>query len=205
MNREETDLRSAIEGLISSSTFPVLIAIDGGSGAGKTTITSIIQEWFNATVIHLDDFYSADIPYRKWQDFSITERFDNVFRWEDLKRDVLIPLKSGVAAKYYAFNFDSGRPDGTFDMKEEPTLLKSADVLILEGAYSASPHLDDLLDLKILVDVPVEERHYRLNSRESEDFLIDWHEIWDEVEQYYFGEVRPNETFNLVVTESFGS
>jgi len=205
MNREETDLRSAIEGLISSSTLPVLIAIDGGSGAGKTTIANIILEWFNATVIHLDDFYSADIPYSKWQDFSITERFDNVFRWEDLKRDVLIPLKSGVAAKYYAFDFYSGRPDGTFDMKEEPTLLKSADVLIMEGAYSASPHLDDLLDLKILVDVPVEERHDRLTSRESEDFLIDWHEIWDEVEQYYFEEVRPNETFNLVVTESFGS
>jgi len=205
MKRQKAGLRSAIEELISASNHPVLIAIDGGSGAGKSSMASIIQEWFDATVIHLDDFYSSDIPYRKWQHFSVKERLDKVFRWDELKEGVLIPLKSGIAAKYYAFDFNSTRPDGTFDMKEAPTSLISSDVIILEGAYSASPHLVDLLDFTILIDSSVEERHDRLASRENEEFLIDWHALWDDVERYYFVEVRPKGTYNLIVSESFGS
>lgn len=48
-------------------------------------------------------------------------------------------------------------------------------MILLEGACSAHPELADLVDLAILVDVPVGERHVRLEAREDGDFLEKWH------------------------------
>jgi len=39
---------------------------------------------------------------------------------------------------------------------------------LIEGAYSASPKLADLVDLAIPVDVPVQERHVRFDGREAD-------------------------------------
>jgi uridine kinase len=200
MNEIYLRIKSAIRKLIPSTNLPVLIAIDGGSGAGKTTVTKTIEELLNAAVIHLDDFYSADIPYRKWQGFSVEEKFQNVFRWNELREEVLEPLKSGCNASWFAFDFNASSVDGTYALEKDPKSLKPTDVVILEGAYSASPHLDGLIDFSILVDVPIDERHERLDKRESEDFLIGWHNIWDDVEKYYFNEVRPREYFDLIIS-----
>ncbi|MCK4961542.1 MAG: hypothetical protein KAS19_03605 [Anaerolineales bacterium] len=65
-----------------------------------------------------------------------------------------------------------------------------------------TPHvqsLGDLVDLTILVDVSIDERHARLASREDKDFMDRWHKIWDPVEKYYFTQVRPKSSFDLVV------
>jgi len=73
-------------------------------------------------------------------------------------------------------------------------------VIVLEGAYSASPPLADLIDLRVLVNVPVRERHRRLDERERDkSFLQRWHLLWDAVEEYYFSEVMPESAFDLIV------
>jgi hypothetical protein len=55
------------------------------------------------------------------------------------------------------------------------------------------------VDVAILVEVPIEERHARLAAREEPYFLETWHRRWDEVEAYYFEQVRPKSSFDLVV------
>ena len=77
-----------------------------------------------------------------------------------------------------------------------------AAVIILDGAYSASPGIADLVDFSVLVDLPVSERHKRLAERENAQFLRRWHETWDEVEEYYFTIVRPKSSFDLIVSGS---
>ena len=42
---------------------PILIAIDGGSGSGKSSIAGIIAKQLNATLIATDDFYAAEITH----------------------------------------------------------------------------------------------------------------------------------------------
>jgi uridine kinase len=51
-----------------------------------------------------------------------------------------------------------------------------------------------------LVDSPVDVRHLRLALREDPEFLRCWHARWDEAEEYYFSEVRPRASFDLVVS-----
>jgi len=72
-------------------------------------------------------------------------------------------------------------------------------VILIEGAYSASPAIADLIDLTILVDLPARERHVWLEAREDQDFLEKWHQRWDEGEEYYFNQVRPKSSFDFVV------
>jgi uridine kinase len=80
------------------------------------------------------------------------------------------------------------------------TEVASAPTVLVEGAYSASPPLRDLIDLAVLVDTPDELRRLRAAARgDAAEFLAAWHGIWDEVEAYYFGQVCPPESFDLIV------
>jgi uridine kinase len=91
------------------------------------------------------------------------------------------------------------RADGTYGMQDTVKQRSPADVILIEGSYSAGPALADLVDLTILVDVSVDERHGRLQKREERDFLRRWHRIWDEVERYYFTQIRSSNSFDFVV------
>jgi len=195
-----TKVIAAIRRLLSSRPGPIVGALDGGSGAGKSTLARLIQDRVETALIPIDDFFAADIPDSRWDEFSVEERLRYVFDWRRLRESVIEPLLAGERAKWYAFDFESGlRSDGTYGMLADPTEREPADVIILEGAYSACPELADLVDLAILVDVPVEARHARQKAREDAAFLEGWHRRWDPVESYYFTQVRPKSSFDIVV------
>jgi hypothetical protein len=74
--------------------------------------------------------------------------------------------------------------------------MKSDNFEILRERW---PELADLVNLSVLVDSPVDVRHRRLAAREDGEFLRCWHARWDEAEAYYFANVRPKSSFDLVV------
>ena len=190
-----------IQQALSRYNRPIVVAIDGGSGAGKSTLARWIESKLDTALIPLDDFFSADIPDWQWDEFSNEEKLKRVFDWDRLRYQVIEPLLRRQTARWRAFDFEAGlRPDGTYGMQQVPKEREPADVILIEGAYSASPALADLVDLAILVDVPVEERHARLEAREESAFLERWHHIWDEVEDLYFNHIRPKNSFDVVVS-----
>jgi len=155
----------------------------------------------HAVVLPLDDFFAAHIPDWQWEAFSIPERAEHVFDWQRVRNDALEPLLANQRARWYPFNFAAGlRPDGTYALSTHSVERQPAPVIMLDGAYSASPQLADLVDLAVLIDVAVPERHRRLAAREHGPFLQRWHAVWDAVETYYFTEVRPKASFDLVVS-----
>jgi uridine kinase len=180
---------------------PMLIALDGGSGAGKSTVAAMLGQNIHAVVAPLDDFFAAHIPDWQWEAFSIAERATHVFDWQRLRNDGLEPLLANRIARWYPFDFAAGlRPDGTYALSTHSVERQPAPVIMLDGAYSASPQIADLVDFAVLIDVSVPERHRRLAAREHEPFLQRWHAVWDAVEAYYFTEVRPKASFDLVVS-----
>jgi uridine kinase len=192
---------SEIQRLRQSRPSPVVVALDGGSGSGKSTLAALIAKESAIAVIPVDDFFAADIPECNWETFSVEERLARVFDWQRLREQALKPLLDGQPARWTAFDFVAGqRPDGTYGMQSEPIILEPADVILLDGTYSAGPELGDLVDLAVLIDVPVKERHARTASREDADFLEHWHQLWDPVEAFYFTCVRPKASFDLVVS-----
>jgi uridine kinase len=197
---KRTKVVAEIQRLISRQEGPIVVALDGGSGAGKSTLASWIADCFDAALIPLDDFFAASIPDAQWDRFTVEQRLAHVFDWRRVRHEVIMPLCAGQPARWRSFDFASGlRPDGTYGMLNEVIERAPAEVIVIEGAYAAGPALADLVDLAILVDVAVEERHARLRAREDPGFLADWHQRWDAVERYYFTQVRPPSAFDLVV------
>jgi uridine kinase len=198
------DLRAAIDAIerLRHERTPIIVAIDGGSGAGKSTIAASLAREVHAVVVSQDDFYSAHISDEGWEARSIAARVSDVIDWQRV-RGVLVALRSRQRATWRLIDFEAGvRPDGTYSMSDQFASREPSDVILLDGAYSASPAVEDLVDLTVLIDVPLGERHRRLDRREDAAFLRDWHARWDPVEAYYFTHVRPRASFDIVISPS---
>ena len=193
-------IAAAVRQQMQTHTPPLVVALDGASGAGKSTLAPLLAAELAAALIPTDDFFSAHIPDADWDRFTVAERYAQVLDWARIRADVLAPLRSGQPARWHAFDFASGlRADGTYGMEAAVQARHPADVIVLEGAYSAAPYLADLLDLRVLLDLPRAERHARLRAREDPEFLRAWHARWDEVEAYYRREVKPPSAYDLVI------
>ncbi|HSL42085.1 MAG TPA: hypothetical protein VK897_01560 [Anaerolineales bacterium] len=197
-------IKAEIHHTLGSRHPPILVALDGGSGAGKSTLASMLAQTVDSVIVQLDDFFSASIPDWKWDTRSIPERARDVFEWQRLRSEALEPLLASRVARWHPFDFAAGlRADGTYGLSQQWVERQPAPVIILEGAYSSNPEIADLIDLAVLLDVPMLERHHRLDQREGDkQFLQRWHTLWDPVEEYYFTEVRPRSSFDLIVPGS---
>lgn len=180
---------------------PLVVAFDGRSGAGKSTLASQIAGKTRAAVVPLDDFFAASIPNADWDRMTVEERGANVFDWARIRAEAIMPLLAGSVARWHPFDFDSGpSADGTYGMKTGVTEVEPASVIIIDGAYSSGPQLADLVNLTVLVEISETERWARLTRREEAEFLAEWHARWTAVEDFYFSNVRPRSSFDLIVT-----
>ncbi|MEM7032700.1 MAG: hypothetical protein AAF629_24315 [Chloroflexota bacterium] len=179
---------------------PFLVALDGGSGSGKSTIATMLSSELNAALVQSDDFFAANIPDHEWDERTAAEKVRDCIDWQRLRKEALEPLLSRQTARWHPFDFEAGiQADGTYKMSIDYEERDPKDMIILDGAYATRPELIDLIDLSILIDVPVSVRHARLALREDAAFLKLWHQRWDAAEHYYFAQIRPANSFDVVI------
>lgn len=173
---------------------PLLVALDGRSGVGKSTMAARIGTEIGAVVIDADKFYSGgNDDY--WDSRTTEEKINEVIDWRRLKKEVLEPLLARKMAVYHPFDFKTWA-----GLAKDAVTLQPADVIILDGAYSSRPELANIIDLTVLIEVPNDTtRRKRLIARESERYMINWHSHWDVVEDHYFTKIRPSSSFDLRV------
>lgn len=175
-------------------TEPLLVALDGRSGVGKSTIAKRVGEAIGAVVIDSDKFYSGGND-TYWDSRTIEQKVSEVIDWKRLRKEALEPLLAREPATYYPFDFKTWK-----GQSEEATTLVPANVIILDGAYSARPELSDLIGLSVLIKLKDNSmRHQRLIEREGEEYMTNWHARWDKAEDYYFNKVKPESSFDLKV------
>jgi hypothetical protein len=72
-------------------------------------------------------------------------------------------------------------------------------------SHSSRPELADVIDVSVFVDAPERVRRGRLEAREEAAFLEAWHARRNAAEAYYFRNVRPRESFDVIVDTATGS
>lgn len=173
---------------------PALVAIDGRSGTGKSTIAKKIAQALNGVEINSDNFWSGG-SNEEWDKRSPKEKADTAIDWNRLRSEVLEPLRSGKVAKWHSFDWEKGKGLSSTEIVNNPSQL-----IVLDGAYSSRPELQDLIDLSILIETTNDQvRRQRLIARENEEYMNEWHGRWDVAEDYYFSKVRPRDTFDLII------
>src|SRR5437867_5602277 len=147
MNTPEQIIFQAIEHLRTKVQRPLVIALDGGSGSGKTTIAGRLLRVAKIALVPLDDFYQTVTPESEWPHKTVEQRLNGAFDWSRVRSGALEPLRAGRPGRWHAFDFTRGLGElGTYSLKKEVTEVPPAPTILVEGAYSASPPLRDLID-----------------------------------------------------------
>ena len=154
----------------------VLIALDGRCASGKTTLAGKLAARYGWKVVHLDDFFLR--PEQRTEERYATpgENVDH----ERFLEEVLLPLRSGQAARYRAFDCKAQR------LSEEEKIMTPDGVTIIEGAYSCHPSLWNQYDLRVFLSVGREEQLRRIEQRNGAEQLAVFRDKWIPLEERYF-------------------
>jgi uridine kinase len=180
-------LRSAIAAW---SGRPLVIAIDGRSGVGKSTLARQVLAVVDAALVEGDLFY-RDMPDDQRVALTPEEGVANYFDWERLRDQALVPLRRWEAARFRPFDWRRGAGLAS------SVMVLPRPVVVVEGVYSARPEFDGLVDLGVLVETDEGERRQRLGRRIHD--LAAWKARWEAAEEVYFTRVRPPGSFELRV------
>ncbi len=158
---------------------PVLIALDGRCGSGKTTLAVQLAEQFpGSAVFHTDDYYLP--PAQRIPNWAETPcaNMDLTRLWEE----VLVPAQAGAAVRSRAYSCREGAY-----LPEQ--CVPPAPLYILEGSYSHHPILAGFYDLKVFVTCSKKEQARRLQAREGERYE-NFVRRWIPLEEAYFAQCR---------------
>ena len=170
------ELSSAIADRLARQT-PLLIALDGRCGSGKTTLAARLAERFPQSItIHTDDFYLP--PSQRvtgWENIPCAN-----MDIRHLRDEVIEPARAGRAFSYKAYSCREGA-------YLPPCTLGPAPLVIVEGSYSHHPSLAPYYDIRIFVTCSAEEQARRLREREGERYP-NFVKRWIPLEEGYFAQ-----------------
>jgi hypothetical protein len=153
-----------------------VVAVDGGSAAGKSTFAGRLASAMRVPVLHTDDV-------AWWESF---------FGWWPLLIDgILEPLARGEDVRFRPPAWDRrGRP-GAIEVHAGPAV-------VVEGVGASRQELAAYLDRAIWVDTDRQLALDRGMQREGEDLGF-WRE-WELAEEEHLARDRPWERADLLVT-----
>ncbi|MFF2297975.1 aminodeoxychorismate synthase component I [Arthrobacter sp. NPDC058127] len=136
---------------------PVIIAIDGRSGAGKTTLAvelaARLRMHHKVSLFHLEDIYPG------WNGLAAgIERYVTT---------VLEPLRRGDAAEWVSWDWEKH-----YDGRSHVTL--PAEIVIVEGVGAAASAARPMLDAVVWVDAPDDDRRHRAMARDGSSYEPFW-------------------------------
>lgn len=160
---------------------PLLIAIDGRSGAGKTTLAvelaALLREHHSVSLFHLEDVYPG------WDGLA-----EGTARYVER---VLRPLAAGRTAHWNAWDWDRGQ-----DGAERAT--PAAEIVLLEGVGAAAAAARAHLDAVIWVEAADAVRMRTALERDGDTYAPFWRR-WADQEDAWLAEDDPAAAADVLV------
>jgi len=157
---------------------PAVIAVEGGSASGKTTLSKLLSDIYECTVFHMDDFFLRP-EQRTAQRYA--QPGGNI-DWERFLDEVLVPLKNKEPVSYRRFDCSSMKVAS--EIKVIPKKLT-----VIEGAYSMHPELADYYDFSVFLDISPDLQKERIGKRNSPEIAERFYNEWIPLERSYFSKL----------------
>lgn len=180
------ELFNKIEELIQNNK--LIMAIDGSSAAGKSTLAAVLAERYGAVVFHADDFFLR--PEQRTAE-RLNEAGGNMDR-ERLKAEVLESLSKGERVTYRAFDCR------TMSLKE-PVSVEPGRLNIIEGAYSMHPDLESYYGFSVFLDIDPETQRQRILKRNDSAKAEMFFSRWIPMEKRYIEELKVKERCQMLI------
>jgi len=166
------ELYSKIDKLIKEKQ-RVIIGIDGPCASGKSTLATELEEKYNATVFHMDDYF---LPSEMKTTKRLNEIGGNVY-YERMIDEIFSQINEDVIV-YQKYNCMT-------ESLETPESVSLGNVIIIEGSYSLRENLRKYYDLKIVTSIEKQEQLKRLENR-NKRLLNRFINEWIPLENKYF-------------------
>lgn len=165
----------------------IIIAIDGKSTSGKTTLSEKLLKIYDCNIFHIDDFY---LPFELRTDKRMNQIGGNI-HFERLIDEVINKLKKNDSFEYGVFSCKDGKINNK--IKVAPKRIN-----IIEGVYCMHPSIKDIYDLKIYIEIDENKQLTRLKTRSPEKFE-QFITKWIPRENVYFDSLNIKELYDLVI------
>jgi hypothetical protein len=139
-----------------------LVAVDGGTGAGKTVFAGRLAEALRQSGAAVEEIHTDDL-LDGWDDL--------VTFWPRLEQGVLDKLRHGRPGSYRRYDWHAGR------FGADEVAVPVPDVLVLEGVTSARRAIRAELTLGVFVTAPRDLRLARALARDGAELrprLLRW-------------------------------
>lgn len=148
----------------------LLVAIDGNCCAGKTTLAKILGDFFEATVIHMDDYFLPKERYTEDLQDEIGGNIDiNRLKEEVLDNDEVVINRFDCKTQTY---------------HHEKTVAKKG-VIVIEGTFSLLEAVSRHIDYAVILTISSPDQKIRLIQRESGDMVEEFETKWLPQERKY--------------------
>jgi hypothetical protein len=136
---------------------PRILAVDGWSGSGKTSLAERMAIGLGAPCVHLDDWVPG------WS--GLARSVDLLVEW------VLAPLADGRPAGWRRWDWDTGH-FGAWEV------LPAADLVVVEGSGAGSAPARPWLSGLVWITIDEGERQRRLHARPDWGTYAPWAGMW---------------------------
>ena len=164
----------------------IIVAIDGNSTAGKSSLAALLKSVYSCNVFSMDDFFLR--PIQRTPD-RLSEPGGNI-DYERFKVEIIDALISGEPFSYRPYNCQ------TMELSE-PVPVNPNSLNIVEGAYSLHPYLIGAYDIKVFMSIGEAEQKRRLSERSADLYDRFIHE-WIPMENKYFSYFNVSDTCDIV-------
>jgi len=155
-----------------------VVAIEGRSGAGKTSLAEALAAVTGWPVFHMDDVYPG------WT--GLAASVDLLALW------VVMPLLNGADPRWRRYDWERGRP-------AEWCTTPVVDGLIVEGCGCGAAEIRPYLSTLVWIDAPAEVRHRRLDARSDAAVYTPHREAWARQEEDFYALHTPWEYADVVL------
>jgi uridine kinase len=163
-----------------------VIAIDGPSACGKTTLANDLKHLYGVTVIHMDDYFLPALQR--------TNEIAGNIDFERLNKEVF----NNINQPYIQSNHYNCKTN-TLEKQEQQ---KRAKIIIIEGAYSMHPSILKNYSMTVFIEVDESIQKDRIIKRNGQKKYMEFKNTWIPRENQYFDKLAIKKQANIIIKEN---